>query len=97
MSGAVGSTIHVPDDGKFEGRGEWEVSCSVTGEKMWTIVEVVGGFGKSTERNRPKVSNAMESASPLTETATGLGARVPSAWRLYRVSRFETPSTRLFP
>jgi len=32
--------------GKFEGRGGWEVSCSVTGEKMWTIVEVVGGLRK---------------------------------------------------
>jgi hypothetical protein len=44
----VGSTFHVPDDGKFEGRGEWEVSSTVTGEKMWTVVEVVGGFRKST-------------------------------------------------
>ena len=48
MSGAVGSTIHVPDDGKLEGRGELEVSSSVAGEKMWTLGEVAGGFGKST-------------------------------------------------
>jgi hypothetical protein len=48
MSGPVGSTIHVLDDGKPEGRGELEVSDNVAGEKMRTVVEVVGGAGKST-------------------------------------------------
>jgi hypothetical protein len=48
MSGPVGSTIHVADDGKLEGKGELEVSSSVAGEKMWTVGEVAGGLRKST-------------------------------------------------
>jgi len=47
MSGAVGSTIHVPDDGKLEGRGELAVSCNVATEKMWTLVEVPEGSFRS--------------------------------------------------